>query len=354
MANTRQAAFVVPGRIEARTGGSIYDRRISDGLRRRGWSVEIVELDEAFPLPAAEALEQAAEAFASIRDGTVTLVDGLMLGAMPGIIERAARRLRIVALVHLPIGADPSIPAQTARVLADGERRALNAASLVVVTGTPSLSLLARDGVANRRAVVVEPGTDRSPLSHGSKSNTVELLSVATLNPGKGHVILLKALARLTGLEWHLTCAGSLIRHTATVDQIRTTMRDLELEDRVSLAGELDHVALAAAYDRSDVFVLASLRETYGMAIAEALAHGLPVIGTATGAIPALVGQQAGIVVPPGDVDALAGALQHVITDPACRARLAVGARQVRERLPNWDEAAAKLSAVLEGVAIDG
>jgi glycosyltransferase involved in cell wall biosynthesis len=350
----RQAALVVPGRLEARTGGSIYDRRMADGLRRCGWSVEIVELDEALPFPAAGALEHAAEAFASIRDGAVTLVDGLVLGAMPGTIERAARRLRIVALVHLPIGADPGIPAETARVLAAGERRALNVASLVVVTGTAALPLLARDGVPDGRAVVVEPGTDRSPLSRGSKTGSIELLSVATLNPGKGHAILLKALGRLTGLDWHLTCAGSLTRHPATVDQVHTTLRDLELEDRVSLAGELDDVALAAAYDTADLFVLASLRETYGMAIAEALAHGLPVIGTATGAIPALVGEHAGIVVPPGDTDALAGALREVVADPACRARFAAGARQARERLQSWDEAAAKLSAALEGVATDG
>ena len=55
-------------------------------------------------------------------------------------------------------------------------------------------------------------------------------------------------------------------------------------------------------YDRTDVFVLATLRETYGMAVAEALAHGLPVVSTSTGAIPALVGTDAGLLVAPGDV----------------------------------------------------
>jgi glycosyltransferase involved in cell wall biosynthesis len=354
MASARQAAFVVPGRIETRTGGSIYDRRMADGLRRRGWSVEIVELDAGFPFPASGALEHAAAAFASIREGTVALVDGLVIGAMPGIIEGVAKRLPIAVLIHLPIGANLGIPAKSARALADGERRALMTASLVVVTGTAALPMLAGYGIPNGRVVVVEPGADRAPLSRGSQSGAIELLSVATLNPGKGHAILLQALAGLTGFAWHLTCGGSVTHHPATVDQVRATIRTLGLEDRVSLAGELDEIGLGAAYDTSDVFVLASLRETYGMAIAEALAHGLPVIGTATGAIPALVGEHAGIVVPPGDTDALAGALQQVIADPACRARLAAGARQARERLQSWDEAAAKLSTALAGVAIDG
>jgi glycosyltransferase involved in cell wall biosynthesis len=273
---------------------------------------------------------------------------------MPGIIERAAERLPIAALMHLPIGADLGIPADTARALADGERRALMAASLIVVTGKAALPMLAPYGIPNGRVVVVEPGVDRAALSRGPKSDPIELLSVATLNPGKGHVILLHALARLTGFAWHLTCGGSLTRDPATVNHVRATVRTLGLEGRVSLRGELDEMALAAAYDTSDVFVLASLRETYGMAVAEALAHGLPVVGTETGAIPELVGERAGIVVPPGDVDALAGALQQVIADAACRARLAAGARQARERLRSWDEAAANLSAAFSGVAIDG
>jgi glycosyltransferase involved in cell wall biosynthesis len=354
MTNARLATLVVPGRLETRTGGSIYDRRMADGLRRQGWSVEIIELDEAFPFPAAGGLERAAEAFASIREGAVALVDGLVLGAMPDIIERAARRLRLVALVHLPIGADLGIPSEAAHTLADGERRALSVASLIVVTGTAALPMLARYSLPDGRAVVIEPGADRAALSRGSKRDAIELLSVATLNPVKGHVILLQALARLTGFTWHLTCGGSLTRHPATVDHVRATMRALRLEDRVSLAGELDEPALAAAYDTSDVFVLATLRETYGMAVAEALAHGLPVVATGTGAIPDLVGEHAGIVVPPGDVEALADALRQVICDSTCRARLAAGARKAREGLRNWDQAAAHLSAALAGVAIDG
>ena len=71
--------------------------------------------------------------------------------------------------------------------------------------------------------------------------------------------------------------------------------------DRVSLAGDLDAPRLSDCYDRADVFVLATLQETYGMAVAEALAHGLPVVSTTTGAIPALVGDDAGSLVPPGE-----------------------------------------------------
>jgi glycosyltransferase involved in cell wall biosynthesis len=93
--------------------------------------------------------------------------------------------------------------------------------------------------------------------------------------------------------------------------------------------------------------VLASRRETYGMAVAEGLARGLPVVATATGSIPALVDDEAGLIVPPGDRLALADALSRMIDDAAFRARSVAGARRVRERLLDWNQAAGRLEAAL-------
>src|SRR6202011_3648696 len=111
------------------------------------------------------------------------------------------------------------------------------------------------------------------------------------------------------------TCAGGLDRDPATTSRIRALVRELALDDRVALAGDMDADQLAIEYDRADLFVLPTLYEGYGMAVAEALARGLPVISTATGAIPELVGARAGIVVPPGDLTAFSAALSCVLGD---------------------------------------
>ncbi len=112
--------------------------------------------------------------------------------------------------------------------------------------------------------------------------------------------------------------------------------------------------SLSALYDSADVFVHASLHETYGMVVAEALARGVPVVGSATGAIPHLVGSDAGLLVPPGDAAALEGALSSVIDDQDVRDRLAAGARRVRSRLPTWDDAVDRMASVLAGLENDG
>jgi glycosyltransferase involved in cell wall biosynthesis len=350
----RPTVLVVPGHLDARTGGYLYDRSIVAGLRRLDWAVDVMELDASFPYPTPAALEHAANALAAVAAGTIAIVDSLALGAMPDLITREASRLRIVALVHLPLAAACDLDRDTAARFEDGERRALRAAALVIVTGSATLPLIARHERGRDRVLVLEPGTDRAPLARGSGGHPLELLSVATLNPGKGHEALLVALSEVPHREWRLTCAGSLTRHPQTADRVRATIARLGLEDRVSLAGDLDGPARETCYDRSDVFVLATRQETYGMAVAEALAHGLPVVATMTGAIPQLVGSDAGVLVPVGDTPALVEALSRVLGDASLRARFAQGARRVRDQLPTWEEASGRFAATLNSLASDG
>jgi len=343
----RAVCFVVPGRIDSRTGGYIYDRRMTEGLRQRGRPVDVRELDATFPFPTHAALEHAAAVLGSVPDDTILVVDGLALGAMPDLVEREAARLPIVALLHLPLAADVGIDRDTAARIEAAERRALAASSLVIVTGSATLPMLRRYRLPRERIVVVEPGTDPAPLARGSGETMLQLLCVATIGSGKGHEILLQALAAVPHRDWHLTCAGSTTRHPPTVERLRAAVRSLGLDDRVAIPGELDAPALADCYARADLFVLATLQETYGMAVAEALARGLPVVSTTTGAIPDLVGDDAGLLVQPGNAAALAEALARVLGDAQLRTRLAEGARHVRDRLPSWEHAFERLDAAL-------
>ena len=341
-------ALVAPGPIDARTGGYIYNRRLTEGLRRQGWVVNTIQLDASFPCPTAAALQHAARAVADIPDETITLVDSLALGAMPEVVTHEAPRLTIVALVHQPLVAATGFDPDTHARLEDGERRALRATALVVVTGRAALPFITRYGVPRGQVVVVEPGTDRPDMCGPlARSDSLELLCVGTVNQGKGHETLIEALASLRDLPWRLTCAGSLTRDPVTAQRVRETVARLRLEDRVTLAGELDGQALDACYGRANVFVLATQQETYGMAVAEAVAHGLPVVATMAGAIPELVGNDAGLLVPVGDTEALAESLARVLSDADLRARLAEGARLRRNRLPTWDEACRRMANAL-------
>ena len=351
----RALTVVIPGDLETRTGGYGYDRRIIAGLRERGWSVDVLSLEAGFPFPTAAARDHAARSLAAIAGGATVLVDGLALGVLPDEIARERERLRVIALVHHPLAAETGLDPGVAAALEDSERRALAAVRFVVVTGHGTAAGLAQYGVAPERIAVVEPGTDPAPLARGSRQLIatsaepleVALLCVATLTPRKGHDVLFRALASIRHLPWRLTCAGGLDRDPATAGRLRAQLDTDGLSDRVALVGDLDAGQLAVHYDRADLFVLATRYEGYGMAVAEALARGLPVISTATGGIPGLVSDEAGVVVAPGDQAAFTAALGRAVGDPVLRQQLAEGARRVRGRLPTWDDAAAAMEYVL-------
>jgi glycosyltransferase involved in cell wall biosynthesis len=163
---------------------------------------------------------------------------------------------------------------------------------------------------------------------------------VATITPRKGHGLLIEALAGIDRDTWRLDCIGSLTRDRACVAALRELIARNGLETQVRLLGEYRPEQLPRAYDEADLFALPSFHEGYGMAFAEALANGLPIVATTAGAIPYTVPDSAGLLVPPGDVDALRTALARAIADHALRARLSEGARRAGAALPDWREAA--------------
>jgi len=112
--------------------------------------------------------------------------------------------------------------------------------------------------------------------------------------------------------------------------------------------GAVSPERLATLYDAADLFVLASYFEGYGMAFSEALAHGLPVIGTKTGAVEETVPNEAGLLVTPGNSEELAGALYRVLTDTGLRLRLAEGAFVAAQHLPSWSQSGVIFGSALE------
>ncbi|WP_308285465.1 glycosyltransferase family 4 protein [Actinoplanes hulinensis] len=125
-------------------------------------------------------------------------------------------------------------------------------------------------------------------------------------------------------------------------------------EGGVRFTGPLGGAALDAVYADADLFVLPSYAETYGMVVTEALARGLPVLATDVGGVPEALGEagggRPGRLIPPGDRDALAGALREWLTDPALRARWRDRARARRETLTGWDETANRIREVLDAL----
>jgi glycosyltransferase involved in cell wall biosynthesis len=254
--------------------------------------------------------------------------------------------------VHHPLALETGLSHEAAERLRAGETEALTQSRRVIATSAFTARLLVSNfGVANDRVKVVRPGNDRAPRAQGADRGPLALLSVGAVVPRKGYDVLIAALARLEDLPWRLTIVGDLSRDAAAAARLAADVERFGLAKRVTIAGAVPAQRLEALYGSADIFVLASRFEGYGMAYAEAIAHGLPIVGTTAGAIPETAPPRAAMLAPPDDVDAFAAALRRLIEDSEERARLAAGAWAAAAALPTWEQSARLFAEVIEAAA---
>jgi glycosyltransferase involved in cell wall biosynthesis len=199
--------------------------------------------------------------------------------------------------------------------------------------------------------IVAYPGSDPAPAACGSNDGIVRLLAIGAMVPRKGFDVLIAALATLPDLPWHLTIAGDRRRDPKAAAQLDVDIARFKLDGRVAVLGAVPLERIAELYAGADLFTLASRFEGYGMVFSEAIAHGLPVIGTTAGAIPETVPAGAGVLVAPDDAAALATALRRAIENPDERRRMAASARAAAQSLPSWQDSAKHFARALEAAA---
>jgi glycosyltransferase involved in cell wall biosynthesis len=349
-ANEPRLAFAVPGDLATPTGGYGYDRRIIHELRRLGWQVDVADIGDGFPFPSIAQRANALAILSAVPAGCPTVLDGLAFGALP---EAGALRCHapLIALVHQPLALDPGLDSTQADTLRESERAALAAAAHVVVTSESTARIVTGDyDVPAQRISVVRPGNDPVPPAPGNNGGVAQLLSIGSVLPVKGYDLLIAALATLADMPWRLTIAGDRTRNPAAAAQLDADIEGYGLGNRVAVLGAVPPERIIELFLASDIFVLASRFEGYGMALAEAIAHGLPVVSTTAGAIPDTVPAGTGLLVPPDDAPALAQALRRLISDRAERRRLANNARAAAAQLPTWQDSARLFAGAIETV----
>ncbi|KPI27844.1 glycosyl transferase group 1 [Actinobacteria bacterium OV320] len=351
----RSVQFVMPGGVDDPanpSGGNAYDRRLCLDLPGFGWQVHKHQVSGSWPRPEAAARAELARTLREFPDGTVVLLDGLVACGVPEIIAPEAERLRRVVLVHLPLGDERGLAPEVAAELDAKERAVLRAVPAVVATSEWAVRrLVSHHGLAPERVHAAAPGADIAPLASGT-DGVSRLLCVAAVTPRKGQHRLVEALAAARDLPWSCVCVGGLGQDPEYVAHLRDLIASYGLQDRLELAGPKAGAELDAAYASADLMVLTSYAETYGMAVTEALARGIPVLATDVGGLPEAVGRAPdggvpGILVPPEDPAALAVELRGWFGEADVRRRLKAAARGRRAALNGWATTAQSLAGVL-------
>ncbi len=329
------------------SGGNVYDVRVCAGLAGRGWSVTEHEVVGAWPHPDDVALSALGGVLESVADGDTVLVDGLVGSAAPETLAGQTDRLRIVLLMHMPLN--------------DGrERQALAAVDIVVVTSAWTRDwLLDTYRLDPERVRVAVPGADPAPLAQASEDGR-RLLVVGPVSVGKGHDTLVAALQRLVDVDWELDCIGALDIDPGTAESVVAWAE--RSGGRVRVHGPMGGPRLEAMYESADLLVHPSRAETYGMVLSEALARGIPVVTSDVGGTRDALGMAdrvggagvPGLLVAPGDVDALTASLRVWLTDAGARRRARAAAQERRGDLPSWDATVGAVHEALHSIALVG
>ncbi|MCI4666482.1 MAG: glycosyltransferase family 4 protein [Neomegalonema sp.] len=294
-----RVGFAIPGPIAtAVSGGYAYDRALIEIAPQFGVELTPLELPGGFPFPGGFAPSTGAaggpvdptpfavsDAILSAWRGPL-LIDGLAYGAFP---EKLARKVgpRAAALVHHPLALETGLsPARTA-YLRRSERAALAQARAVIATSeTTAQALTTEYGVAPAQITVAPPGFDRRPRAAMAGAPPT-ILSVGAAIRRKRLPELIAALSRLTDLPWRFRHIGPLDvdpLEKAALDAAVSGIGGPSAQARLRFDGAVDDPAFWAAYREADLFVSAAAYEGYGMAIAEAVLHGLPIVATDGGA----------------------------------------------------------------------
>jgi glycosyltransferase involved in cell wall biosynthesis len=307
------------------SGGHRYHQHLLAAAPRAGFVMWVARPRIAWTLPPAD----------------VVVIDSLYAWRAAVAVRRRHRPLAVAIVHQHPGGTDASGRMRSLRHRLDVAT--YRHCDLVVTPGPIMANLLATEHELDpTRIQVIEPGCDLPPAKKVPAlraGRRLGLLNVANWLPNKGILELLEAVAALPPHEVTLHLAGRTDVAPQYTSVVQRRIEKPDLADRTVVHGALGATEVASLYAAADAFAFPSRLETYGSAVAEALAAGLPIIGWRTAHLCALVADETeGLLVAPGRIDELAAAIHRLAVDDDERRRLAEGARRRGARLPTWPQ----------------
>ena len=275
------------------------------------------------------------------------------------------KRVPTIATIHHPITVDRKIAIQSVYSAWEKmkqwrwysfigmQRRVARSLPRIITVSKSAKEDISRDfKIPTEKFSIVPNGINTRlfyPISEIEKEKNRVIVTNSSDTPLKGLMFLFQAVAELTRIQdIYLTVVGEPKENGDMVKLIK----ELGISNRINFTGRIDDREFVRQYARATVAVVPSVYEGFGLPVGEAMACGVPVISTTGGALPEVVGN-AGVLVPPADSSALAGAIAELLTNPKMANDLGrTGYRRVQEHF-TWQRAAEKTENAYREV-IDG
>lgn len=341
--------LLIYGSLETLTGGYLYDRLMVQHWREQGDEVVIFSLPwRSYPQHLTDNFR-----YSFFRQLVRAKLDCLIQDELnhPSLLwfnQELKKHVDypLLSLIHL-VKCYERRPAWQNRLFGWVERLYLATADGFIYNSHHSRQLVEGMLTTPKPGVVVYPGKDHLQGEMPARSphrQPIQLLFVGNLAVRKGLHTLLAALAQLQRADWQLTVIGNLQQEPAYVRHIRHLLSLYRLDDQVKLLGAIPNDQIARYFAGSDLFVLPSQYEGFGIVYLEALAFGLPVVASTVGAAGEIVRHgQEGFLIQPENVAEIAGTLRQLLDNPTLRHTMSQAARIRYQQFPSWAEGAAQI-----------
>jgi len=340
--------FAVPGDLSSRTGANSYNGHILGLMTENGIAMNMVSLPARLPLGVREDLAEASATLVAHAGDGPLLIDSAGFSCL-SVEQIRPIRTPIFALVHHPLSLENGLSPEMAEHFRRTEKAALSFAKAIIVTSAYTGRVLVQDfDVPGAKITVAEPGTAHAPRALGGSGSPLQLLAAGSLIPRKGYDVLLDALGGLLDLDWHLTLAGSPHLDPFHAAHISRRIEAEGLSSRITQVGEIPPAELDKLYAGTDIFVMPSLFEGFGMALTEAMIRGLPIVCTTGGACAETVPHGVGLKVAPGNASAFRAALRYMLSSVELRRDMAKKSWAYGQSLPGWADSARKIAELIK------
>ncbi|WP_137135455.1 glycosyltransferase family 4 protein [Rhizobium sp. FKY42] len=348
----RPVLYITSSDYAVRTGGYVYNSRLVQVLREQGVDLETHCLEQGFPMVPEDERAALARRLAALPAHTLLLMDHVYLGRLLELFRQMPHP--IVAIFHHSdvmehgTGSD-----EKGRRLFEAERASLGRADALLVSSDETARYVQQQyGFSAHHIHAAVPGNDpvmRTAIGDYAANGGPRILSIGAVIPRKRYDYILDVASHLKTPGWTWNVAGDPSRYPGHLLRLQEKADALGLADRFHFLGNVGDTELEQLWHKTDLYVAASHYEGYGMAIAEALRHGVPVVSTASGAVSTWA--KAGIMQAPAeDASRMADHIDHLFSTACALKDLGERAWNFGQTLPTWAASFHGMTAWLDGI----
>lgn len=357
--------YFLTGAFPPQTGGEFYNYKLAEYLTKVGVANNFINLHEKRHYLRLSRIPIVGGALASLvlaillhRCNGILVEDHYFSGYLffTNLIQRLFKKGKIVTIVHLFYGYDSSRFSLKRLINRWEERIKLDFADVIITNSEYSKNEIISLEINPLKILVLPPGLDREKFKLIPRTELElkpKILYVGNCIPRKGAIYLIEAFSQIERGGFTLHIVGSPKKNPRYFKKLKSLVDQLQLRKDVVFHDGVDQEEIKHLYSSSDIFVLPSLKETFGIVLLEAMYYGLPIITTNISAIPELVTDgENGLLIPVANSQALAAALSKLIENPDLRRQMGERGRQLVLQSYHWDTTSSKFLSVIQNISV--